>query len=258
MPTSILRRQGIRQNPVGMRDDPDVIRSEYADARRLEVRMAIYSRAADAALDAVAEVNPARVLDIGAGTGEFALRVAATGAMVTTVDSEPVMVARAHAAGLEAVMADACCLPFFDGAFACVVANWMLYHVLDRDRALAEMARVLRHDGRFVAATFSERNLEELWDALGDDTPRAHGFTAENGAAQLRQQFAHVEERHVEWQIEFADRTQLQAIVGATTRRSHLAPGVLRLGMPFKATARHAVFVASRQRRTAETSTTAS
>jgi ubiquinone/menaquinone biosynthesis C-methylase UbiE len=38
----------------------------------------------------------------------------------------------------------------------------MLYHVADRDRALAEMARVLRHDGRFVAATFSERNLEEL------------------------------------------------------------------------------------------------
>jgi ubiquinone/menaquinone biosynthesis C-methylase UbiE len=246
MRTSILRRREIRQNPAGMGDDSDAIRSEYADARRLEVRMAIYSRAADAALDAVAELSPARVLDVGAGTGEFALRVAATGAMVTTVDSEPAMVRRAQAAGLEAMRADARSLPFPDDAFDCIVANWMLYHIADRDRALAEMARVLRHHGRLVAATFSERNLEELWDALGDDTPRAHGFTAENGAAQLRRRFAHVEERHVEWSIEFADPDQLQAIVGATIRRSHLAPGVVRLGMPFKATARHAVLVASR------------
>jgi len=54
-----------------MGDDSGVIRSEHADARRLEVRMAIYSRAADAALDAVVETSPARVLDVGAGTGEF-------------------------------------------------------------------------------------------------------------------------------------------------------------------------------------------
>jgi hypothetical protein len=72
-------------------------------------------------------------------------------------------------------------------------------------------------------------------------TPRAHGFTAENGAAQLRLRFAYVEVRHVEWHIQFTDRAQLQAIVGATIRRSHLAPGVLRLGMPSKATARHAI-----------------
>ncbi len=219
-----------------MGDDSDAIKSEYADARRLEVRMAIYSRAADAALDAVVEASPERVLDVGAGTGEFALRVAATGASVIAVDS---------AAGLEAMVADAHCLPFADGAFDCVVANWMLYHVADRDRALAEMARVLGHEGRLVAATFSERNLEELWDALGNDTPRAHGFTAENGAAQLQGRFAHVEERHVEWRIEFDDRVQLQAIVGATIRRSHLASGVLRLAMPFAATARHAILVAT-------------
>jgi hypothetical protein len=36
---------------------------------------------------------------------------------------------------------------------------------------------VLRPEGRLGAATFSERNLEEVWDALGDDTPRGHGFT---------------------------------------------------------------------------------
>jgi hypothetical protein len=152
-----------------MRDDSDAIRSEYADACRLEVRMAISSRAADAALDAVAEVSPARVLDVGAGPGEFALRVAATGACRSPT---------AH--------------------FDCVVANWMLYHVADRDRA--------RRDGARPSPWRSRR--------CGDS-------------------------RHVEWHIEFTDRARLDAIVGATIRRSHLAPGVLRLGMPFKATARN-------------------
>jgi len=235
----------MRQNPVGMLDDPDSVGTEYADARRLRVRMAIYSHAADAALDAVTEVAPKRVLDVGAGTGELALRVAATGAVVTAIDSAPAMVKRARAAGLDAVVADACAIPLPDDAFDCVVANWMLYHVPDRERAIDELARVLSPGGRLVAATFSERNLEELWNALGDDMPRGHGFTAENGAAQLRRRFSRVEERSIEWPIEFADRDGLHAIVAATIRRSHLAEGVLRLRMPFDSTARHAIFVAT-------------
>jgi ubiquinone/menaquinone biosynthesis C-methylase UbiE len=228
-----------------MLEDPDLVASEYADPHRLQARMGIYSRAADAAFDAVTEVAPKRVLDVGAGTGAFAARVAAGGAWVTAIDSAPAMVERARAAGLGAVVADACAIPLPDGVFDCAVANWMLYHVADRDRAIAELARVLRPGGRLVAATFSERNLAELWDALGDDTPRGHGFTAENGAEQLRRRFARVEERLVEWPIEFADRDALRAIVGATIRRSHLADGVARLRMPFTSTARHTVFVAT-------------
>jgi SAM-dependent methyltransferase len=221
MATSIFQRSAIRQNPVGMLDDPDIVASEYADARRLQARMGIYSRAADAAFDAVVETAPAKVLDVGAGTGELAIP------------------------GIEAVLADACALPPPDRSFDCVVANWMLYHVADREQAIAELARVLRPGGRLVAATFSERNLDELWEALGDDTPRGHGFTAENGAAQLQRRFANVEARRIEWPIEFSDRDALQAIVAATIRRSHLAARVPHLPMPFEATARHAVFVAA-------------
>jgi ubiquinone/menaquinone biosynthesis C-methylase UbiE len=245
MATSIFQRSAIRQNPVGMLDDPDIVASEYADARRLQARMGIYSRAADAAFDAVVETAPAKVLDVGAGTGELAIRIAATGAAMTAVDSAPAMVERLHATGIEAVLADACALPPPDRSFDCVVANWMLYHVADREQAIAELARVLRPGGRLVAATFSERNLDELWEALGDDTPRGHGFTAENGAAQLQRRFANVEARRIEWPIEFSDRDALQAIVAATIRRSHLAARVPHLPMPFEATARHAVFVAA-------------
>lgn len=158
------------------------------------------------------------MLDVGAGTGAFARRVAA---------------------------ADARAVPLPDAAFDCVVANWMLYHVPDRDRAIAEAARVLRPGGVFVAATFSERNLDELWHALGDETPRGHGFTAENGAAQLRRHFGRVDDRPVVWRIDSADRQALEAIVAATIRRAHLSPRVAGIALPLAATARHAVFVAA-------------
>lgn len=151
----------------------------------------------------------------------------------------------ARKVGVDALAADACALPLPGCSFDCVVANWMLYHVGGRDSAIAETARVLRPSGRLVAATFSERNLEELWVALGDDTPRAHGFTAENGGVQLRRHFRRVEERPVVWRIEFADRAELRRIVEATIRRSHLASRVPHLSMPFTSTARHAIFVAT-------------
>jgi ubiquinone/menaquinone biosynthesis C-methylase UbiE len=235
-----------RIRPVSL-DDPDVVCSEYLRAERLETRMAIYGRAADAAMEAVAEARPAHVLDVGAGTGSFALRIAAeTGAAVTAVDSGPSMVALARAAGVDASVADARALPLPDAAFDCVVANWMLYHVRDRDRAIAEVARVLRPGGVFVAATFSERNLDELWHALGDETPRGHGFTAENGAAQLRRRFRRVDQRPVVWQIDFADRGALEAVVAATIRRAHLSPRVAGIALPLAATARQAGFVATR------------
>jgi ubiquinone/menaquinone biosynthesis C-methylase UbiE len=230
-----------------MLDDPGFVRSEYTDPSRLGARMAIYDRAVEAALAAVVETHPMRVLDAGAGTGVFAARVAAaTGAAVTAIDTSAAMVALAQAAGVDAVEADARALPAPAAAFDCVVANWMLYHVPDRDRAIAEAARVLRPKGRLVAATFSERNLEEVWDALGDDTPRGHGFTAENGAAQMRGHFAHVEERPVAWEIAWSDRDELRGLVAANIRRAHLSDRVAHIDLPLMATARHTVFVAER------------
>ena len=46
-------------------------------------------------------------------------------------------------------------------SFDTVVAAWMLYHVPDLDRGLAEIARVLTPGGRLVAVTNSELHLEE-------------------------------------------------------------------------------------------------
>lgn len=84
------------------------------------------------------------------------------------------------------------------GTFDVVIANHMLYHVPDRDRAISEIQRVLRDGGTLYAATNGAAHMRELDDLLSavapevqrDDT-RSH-FTLENGAQQLGRSFATV------------------------------------------------------------------
>ena len=97
-----------------------------------------------------------RLLELGCGTGvlwrENAARIPA-GASLTLADLSNGMLdtARARLAGLSPqphfARADAQSLPFPDGRFDLVMANHMLYHVPDRGRALAELARVLAPGG---------------------------------------------------------------------------------------------------------------
>jgi ubiquinone/menaquinone biosynthesis C-methylase UbiE len=106
------------------------------------------------------------------------------------------MVALTAARGVRARQADVQRLPFDDGAFDLVVANYMLYHVTDLPRGLNEIVRVLRPGGTLVAVTNSKRQLREMWDLVGVDRDRPggeDGFNAENGQAVLAQHFSEVE-----------------------------------------------------------------
>jgi SAM-dependent methyltransferase len=94
---------------------------------------------------------------------------------------------------------DAQVLPFDEGFFDTVIANHMLYHVLDLGRALSEVRRVLKPGGRFYAATNGEGHLREMGDLVRvfdpgiDFGPEEYSFGLENGAAQLEQWFEDVE-----------------------------------------------------------------
>ena len=71
----------------------------------------------------------------------------------------------------------------------------MLYHVPDRDRAFAEVRRILRPGGRFYAATNGAAHLRELGDLLGNIGAvlgSIRGFRLENGAEQLAPHFGTV------------------------------------------------------------------
>ena len=86
-------------------------------------------------------------------------------------DASESMVAATAARGLHAEVATIGSLPYPDASFDVVVAAWMLYHVPDLDAALAEVRRVLRPGGSFVAVTNGDRHLARLLeeDMLGDE-----------------------------------------------------------------------------------------
>ena len=104
--------------------------------------------------------SSSRLLDVGCGSGGPALHlVRLTGCRVLGVELSEDAVANgnrnAHAAGLEDqatfVQADASeALPFEDGGFDAIVCIDAINHLPDRERVLAEWARLLRPGGRLL------------------------------------------------------------------------------------------------------------
>jgi SAM-dependent methyltransferase len=98
---------------------------------------------------------------------------------------------------------DAQDIPRPDASFDIVIANHMLYHAPDIDKALGEIARVLKPGGTLYATTLGERNMPELiellrrFDPAIDFAQRAltDAFGLESGGARLRGYFDGVEAR---------------------------------------------------------------
>jgi SAM-dependent methyltransferase len=184
-------------------NDPADVRKQYADESNLAARKSLYATGAvegpdarELTFQAVAEVAPRRVLEVGGGEGELALRIVQElGAELAFVDQSERMVEIARAKGLDAQVGDVGELPFADESFDCAVAAWMLYHAADVRRALAELARVLRPGGRLVAVTNSSEHLRELKIMAGDSWFRNNPFTSEDARVLLAETFASVEER---------------------------------------------------------------
>ena len=67
-----------------------------------------------------------------------------------------------------AVVADATALPYPDASFDRIIAAEVLEHIVDDERAIAELARVLRPGGT-IAVTVPARTAERVCWALSDD-----------------------------------------------------------------------------------------
>jgi SAM-dependent methyltransferase len=232
-------------------NDPAVVRAEYASERGLSGRIAVYRFAHGPdprrlALDAVAEVAPKRVLEVGCGTGDLTEQLAAEldGDLVA-VDQSDRMVELTRGRGIDARVADVQDLPFADGEFDCVFAAWMLYHVADVARAVAELARVLRPGGRLVAVTNSAAHLRELRELVGAPPP-AWAFSGENGEELLSAEFPRVERRDAFGWIDFPGRPEVVEYVESTRGLWPDAATDFALDGPFRVTRAPVVFVADR------------
>jgi SAM-dependent methyltransferase len=120
--------------------------------------------------------NTCDVLELGCGTGRVSLALAKAGCRVTAIDldSEMVEVLRRRAAEsqvpVDARVDDARTL-VLGKSFDLVLAPMQLAQLLDEDgrlRMLSSIARHLHVDGRAAIALL---DLDEEWDAQGDEAP---------------------------------------------------------------------------------------
>jgi SAM-dependent methyltransferase len=133
------------------------------------------------------------VLDVGCGNGTYLELVKAVG-----LDSSGGMLQATRRRTVSPlVRAVAGRLPFDDRAFDVVLCAHMLYHVDDRQRAVAELRRVLDREGICIVVTNGEGTQPELRSIVEDvvghgwrwSRPSDTEFSLENGAAQLQRAF---------------------------------------------------------------------
>ena len=234
-------------------DDPALVADEYSDDARLRKRASAYTGvhtgvdAREPAVAAVIGAKPKRILEVGCGWGELAEWLAReTGAEIVAIDISPHMVGLARERGIDAQVADVQALPFPDGAFDCVVAAWMLYHVPDLDRGIAELARVLSPGGTLVAVTNSRYHLLELRELVGSG-PSTLSFNRENGKELLGSRFREVRREDIDGQLEFVDRGEVEAYVRASISMSPFVANLpASIAEPFVARRANSIFVATR------------
>jgi ubiquinone/menaquinone biosynthesis C-methylase UbiE len=93
-------------------------------------------------------------------------------------------------------------IPYDTASFDVVIANMMLYHVPILSKALAEVRRVLKPNGKFYCATYGEHGIVEYLSKLlgeyGVEDNVNKNFTLQNGAAILSSVFKNIKKVNYE------------------------------------------------------------
>ena len=88
-------------------------------------------------------------------------------------------------------------IPYKDSTFDHVIANMMLYHTNDLNKALSEIARVLKPNGIFTCVTYGENGimpyLEQLLSEYNFNSSMNRSFTLQNGKVSLCKHFSYIE-----------------------------------------------------------------
>ena len=112
-----------------------------------------------------------RVLELGCGTGYFTRELARSEAEIVAVDLSPELleIAKAHSStpNIRYEIQNACALRCADAVFDSVVGSSVLHH-LDIKKALPEIYRVLKQDGRIY---FTEPNMLNPQIAIQKNVP---------------------------------------------------------------------------------------
>lgn len=200
-------------------DQKFLVTQQYKDDKNLKARMELHERFSINPTDWHVWVfdhfqipNNAEILEIGSGNGllwaKNIIRVL-PGWHMTLGDLSHGMIQEAKKllegfdAQFEFQTLDAQLLKYSDNQFDIVIANHMLYHVPNVERALLEVSRVLKAGGRFYAATNGNDHMNEMKELaqyllehnkeLSSNylhKEREYNFSIENGYELLSKHFA--------------------------------------------------------------------
>lgn len=238
--------------------DPQYLKTEqYRDPSNLDARVELHRRFRTNpygwfpwVFDTLETLpDPARVLELGCGPGymwkECIDRIPAGWSIILSDLSDGMidaawrnLVVTGRAFKFEQI--DAQSIPYPDETFDIVIANFMLYHVPDRPKALEEVHRVLRSPdpasgklgGHFVAGTAGQGHLAELnnWlrKASPDKfTPFNNPFTLDNGLEQLKPFFSTVEIKRYDNNLRVTEIEPLMAYIFSTMKAKDIPKSAL-------------------------------
>ncbi|MCL2198943.1 MAG: class I SAM-dependent methyltransferase [Defluviitaleaceae bacterium] len=165
-----------------------------------------------------------RILELGCGTaGSWLNRESRIpqGAGIVLSDFSPLMLEKAKNtlvgnSTFSFMQVDIQDIPFDDDEFDIVIANHMLYHVPDLQKALSEVNRVLKKGGCFYASTLgagSHKELSYIYRKLEGKGSFSFTenitFTLDNGFDLLKTYFGKVEQRQFIDSFEVTSRDDL-------------------------------------------------
>ncbi len=124
---------------------------------------------------------------------------------------------------------DAQDIPFDDEMFDAVIANHMLYHVPDKPKAIAEIKRVLKTDGRFFVTTVGDNHFKEMMDWYRQVHVNkvwesfANSFTLENSLEQVGLFFPNVTVSRYDDNLEITALEPIMAYIRSGIRGAELS-----------------------------------
>ncbi len=223
---------------------------QYKDAANLNARVTLHSRFSTNSygwfrwvFDTLVKLPAdSKILELGSGPGlmwKACIDRIPAGWKITISDLSPGMLDAAWrnlvvtGRAFQFKEIDAQSIPFETEMFDAVIANHMLYHVPDRNKAFAEIRRVLKPGGHLIATTVGENHMKQMMDWYA----RVHvskvwesfasPFTLENGMEQLRPYFSQVTLSRYEDNLQVTELQPLMDYIHSGMRAAELSESEL-------------------------------